>query len=89
MNAIAQFLSGGVTIGCLAIGFFFYQFWKATRDKFFAAFAAAFWLLAVERIVLIATAPMHEWEPYVYLIRFAAFLMILGAIISKNLKGSG
>ena len=76
-------------VGFLVIGLFFYQFWKQTKDRFFAAFAVAFWILAAERIVLLASAPAHEWEPFVYLIRFAAFAMILGAIVSKNLEKPG
>jgi hypothetical protein len=88
MNLTAQFLSGGVMIGCLAIGLFFHEFWRTTRDKFFIGFATAFWMLAVERVVLLWTAPLHEWEPYVYFIRFAAFLLMLVSIVSKNLRES-
>lgn len=86
---ISQFLSGAIMLGFLAIGFFFFRFWKKTRDSLFATFAAAFWVLAVERVLLLATttepdAGMHEMRPYVYLVRFTAFMLIIVAFLMKN-----
>lgn len=78
-------------VGSLAIGFFFFRFWKKTRDNLFAVFAASFWVLAAERVVLLATAggigpdsSLHEQRPYVYLIRFFAFMLIIVAFLMKN-----
>jgi hypothetical protein len=76
-------------MGFLTIGFFFYRFWVKTRDSLFAVFAAAFWVLAVERLLLLATtteadAAMHEMRPYVYLVRFTAFMLIIVAFLLKN-----
>jgi hypothetical protein len=88
---ISQFLSGGITIGFLAIGYFFLRFWKKTHDSLFAVFAASFWVLAIERVLLLATlsgtdldAPTHEMRPYVYMIRFFAFMLIIAAFLLKN-----
>jgi hypothetical protein len=88
---ISQFLSGGIMVGFLAIGFFFLRFWQKTRDSLFAVFAASFWVLAVERVLLLATAAgfqpdgeTHELRPYVYLIRFFAFMLIIAAFLLKN-----
>jgi hypothetical protein len=88
---IAHFLSGGIMVGFLAIGYFFFRFWKKTRDSLFAVFAASFWVLAAERVVLLATTRgvgpdslIHEQRPYVYLIRFFAFLLIIAGFGLKN-----
>ena len=48
------FTSGGVMVGFLAIGFFFFRFWRKTKDSLFAVFSASFCVLAVERVVLLA-----------------------------------
>jgi hypothetical protein len=88
---ISQFLSGGIMVGFLAIGLFFLRFWQKTHDSLFAVFAASFWVLAIERVLLLATAgslqpasEVHEMRPYVYLIRFFAFMLIIAAFLLKN-----
>ena len=45
--AVNMFLAGMVTAGFLAGGLFFARFWVRSRDCLFLAFAAAFWLLAL------------------------------------------
>jgi hypothetical protein len=85
-----QFLSGGIMVGFLACGFFFYRFWKKTRDTLFAVFAVSFWILAVERIFLLATVNLgdltgqHELREHVYWFRFIAFMLIIIAFVLKN-----
>lgn len=88
---ISQFLSGGIMVGFLASGYFFLRFWQKTRDSLFAVFATAFLILAVERILLLATANVgdptggtHELRGYVYWIRFSAFMLIIVAFALKN-----
>lgn len=71
-------------MGFWAIGYFFFRFWKKTGDGLFAAFSAAFWVLSMERLVLLLTDPTDERRPLVYLIRFFAFLLISFAIFLKN-----
>jgi len=78
-------------LGFLAIGYFFLRFWQKTRDSLFAVFAAAFWVLALERVLLLATATnlqgdsaAQELRPYIYLIRFFAFMLIIAAFLLKN-----
>ena len=82
-------------LGFWAIGFFFYRFWQKTRDTLFAVFAAAFWVLAIERILLLATTSnpyvetsVHEMRPYVYWIRFSAFMLIIVAFVLKNRRSN-
>lgn len=71
-------------LGFWAIGLFFFRFWWKTRDALFGAFAAAFWVLGIERVVLLLTRSDHELRPLVYLIRLSAFLLIATAIFLKN-----
>lgn len=71
-------------LGFWAIGLFFFRFWRKTRDGLFGIFAGAFWVLGIERIVLLLTNPEHELRPLAYLIRFFAFLLIAMAIFQKN-----
>jgi len=92
---ISQFLSGGIMVGFLASGYFFLRFWKKTRDSLFAVFAAAFFILAIERIFLLATVNVsdpsggtHELRGYVYWIRLTAFLLILIAFLLKNRRST-
>ena len=92
---ISQFLSGGIMLGFLAIGFFFFRFWQKTGDSLFAVFAASFWVLAAERVLLLwlsggigPDSVLHEQRPYVYLIRFFAFLLIIIAFLIKNRRAA-
>ena len=85
---IAAFLSGAVMLGFAAVGLFFLQSWRRTGDRLFGFFALAFGLLATERWVLVLLSAAHEPRYSVYLIRLAAFVVILIAIIDKNRTGS-
>jgi len=81
-----DFISGLVTMGFLVAGLFFLRFWKRTHDRLFAAFAGAFWLLAANQgMVTLIDAPREELS-WVYLLRVAAFSLIIYAIISKNIE---
>ena len=79
-----QFLHGAAMMGFLTIGLFFLRFHRRTRERLFAIFASAFFVLALERVVLSVVDPQAEIRPYVYLIRLAAFLLIIIAIVDKN-----
>ena len=79
-----DFLSGAVSLGFLVCGAFFLRFWKRTREPLFLAFSLAFVLLGVAQTVLaLANIPTEE-RGSLYLIRLAAFTLILAAIYRKN-----
>jgi amino acid transporter len=87
-DALKSLVTGAMVMGYLTAGLFFLRFWRDTRDRLFAIFAGAFWLLAVQRAVL--TLAMHEGDPgavWIYGLRLLAFLLILFAIIDKNRSG--
>jgi hypothetical protein len=64
-------------------GLFFLRFWRQTRDRLFAIFAIAFWILSLNYILL-PTQPTEEVLPLHYMVRFFAFLLILVGILDKN-----
>ena len=80
------FLSGAACMAFAAGGLFFLRFWRRTQDRFFLAFAGAFWLLALQAATVLGNIP-DEARSWTYLLRLAAFLLIIAAIVSKNRKG--
>lgn len=77
-------LAGAIMVACWVAGLFFLNFWKKSRDRLFLIFALAFWGLTLERLTLVLIDPANEVRPYVYLMRLAAFLLLLFAIWDKN-----
>lgn len=88
MAMMNTFLSGGILAMSFAVGLFFLKFWKKSEDRLFAIFAVAFWLLALERVALFLTIDADETQPYVYLFRLTAFVLITIAVIDKNRRSS-
>jgi membrane-associated PAP2 superfamily phosphatase len=78
------FLGGAVSMGFLIAALFFVRFWRSTRDRLFLYFASAFVVLMGERIIRELLAIKNEWVPLIYLLRLAAFILILIAIVDKN-----
>ena len=79
-----HFLSGAVSLGFFVCALFFLRFWKRTRDGLFMAFALAFSLLGLGQAILaLANIPTEE-RGSIYLIRLAAFALIILAILRKN-----
>lgn len=81
----AAFINGALTMGFAVAGFFFLRFWARTRDGLFIAFALAFWLLALNAGLVILLGQPREELSFVYLLRLAAFLLIIVAILRKNM----
>lgn len=79
-----QILRGAVAMGFWVAGLFFLRFWRQTRDRLFALFALAFFILSVNRAGLAISALRGETADYQYWIRLVAFLLILAAILDKN-----
>ena len=83
-----DFLSGAVALGFFTCGLFFLRFWNRTRDQLFLAFALAFGLLGLGQTILaLANIPTEE-RGSLYLIRLAAFAVIIFAILRKNRSAS-
>jgi membrane protein CcdC involved in cytochrome C biogenesis len=84
MTALNTFMSGAIAMGFGVISLFFYSFWRRSRISLFGLFGLAFTLLAIERIVLIWSDAQDEFKPFIYLIRLAAFLVIIIGIVVQN-----
>jgi hypothetical protein len=80
MKTAVIFMSGILTCGYAVAALYFVRFWRQTRDRLFACFALAFLLLAVQRALI----TMLEPSDTMFVIRLAAFLVILFAIWDKN-----
>jgi hypothetical protein len=77
-------ISGILVAGDAVAGLFFLRFWLASRDRLFAMFAAAFWILGIQRLLLAVTRTIFEDQALFYTLRLAAFVIIIAAIIDKN-----
>jgi len=83
---LVYFLSGAVTFGFFVAGLFFLRFWRRTGDTLFLAFSLAFGLLGVAQSIIAVTNVYFEDRSVAYLIRLAAFAIIIVAIGRKNRK---
>ncbi len=77
------FLLGGVSTGSAVVGLYFLRFWRQTRDRLFAIFALAFFVLSANWTAL-AFIAKDEVRTVLYMVRLLAFLLILLGILEKN-----
>jgi zinc transporter ZupT len=84
-----DFLAGAVTLGYAVAAVLFLRFWRRTADRLFLAFAAGFVLLATNQVLAAALEAGDERTPYVYSLRVLGFVLILWAIVDKNLSRGG
>lgn len=77
-------LAGAAIVSLMVIAMFLLRFWRRTRDRLFLFFAGAFLILMLERVIRALMTVETEWAPYVYLVRLAAFTLIIIAIVDKN-----
>jgi hypothetical protein len=80
-----EMLSGALLFSYFIAGIHFFRFWKRTGDRLFLHFAAAFWLFAVNQLATSIPVVAGETEGYEYLLRILGFVIILVAIVDKNL----
>ena len=79
-----DFLSGAVAFGFVVCCLFFLRFWSGTKDRLFLAFALAFALLGLSQAVLVLANIPTEERGALFLLRLAAFTLIILAILDKN-----
>lgn len=85
MSPIPNFLGGAIVFGYALIGLFFLKFWRKTGDGFFGYFAFAFFTLGIGRIIEGVVRGNEAAAPAVYLFRLLAFVIIIFAIMHKNI----
>jgi hypothetical protein len=82
----ADFFAGMITMGYFVASAFFFRFWVRTADALFMAFSVAFLLMAISSALTALLALPYEERSWLYVIRLAAFSLLIGAILSKNLQ---
>lgn len=81
---LAIFVAGAIAMGYVVIGLFFLRFWRRTGDRFFMIFGIAFGLLAANNAASYLTGAAQREPTWIYLIRLAAFVLIIIAVVTKN-----
>lgn len=84
LDPMFYLLSGLIIAGDLVAALFFLKFWRRSDDILFAIFAAAFLLLALGQGMLALTDVPVEERSWIYLLRLAAFILIIFGIVHKN-----
>lgn len=84
-----QFLNGAIAMASIMCSMFFFRGWRHSADRLLLAFAIAFALFAFERIALACLREINETRPEVYLMRLAAYSIIILAILRKNFEEQG
>ena len=77
-------LHGAMGMGTLTIGLFFLRFFRERRDTLFLLFGVAFWLFALNHVVLAFVDAAAESTVGAYIIRLVGFALIMAAIVLKN-----
>jgi hypothetical protein len=83
---LVAFSSGAAGLECLIAGLFFLRFWRRTGERLFLAFAVAFWLLGANSALPTLLGRPAQAHGEIYLLRLAAFLLIILAILGKNFR---
>jgi len=83
-NALNGVVSGALLMGYAVAALFFLRFWSASRERLFALFSLAFSVLAVQRLAITLTRETMEDQTVFYLLRLAAYVIIIIAIVDRN-----
>ena len=86
MTGLEGLVAGGLAAGFLVLAAFFLRFWGRTREGLFLVFSAAFALMALNQALPALLDVPQEDRGGIYLIRLAAFVLIIVAVVAKNLK---
>ena len=81
---INDFLGGAIVMGFAVAALMFLKFWRRTREPLFLAFSGSFLLLGVTQGLLSLGDFVDEQRSWLYLLRLAAFLLILLALWLQN-----
>ena len=81
---MTMFVAGLLVMGYAMAALFFGRFYRQSHDRLFLYFAAGFALLALQRFSLAVAVLLPMPELTYYLLRLAAFVVILVGILDKN-----
>lgn len=85
---MTEFLDGVAFAGFLAVAVWFARAWLHSHDRLLLAFAVAFSIFAINRVLLAAAERADETHTALYLLRAAGFLVIIAAVVDRN-RGTG
>jgi asparagine N-glycosylation enzyme membrane subunit Stt3 len=80
-----DFFSGLIAGGFAVCFLFFLRFWSRTKDGLFLGFSLTFALLAISQALSTLLGLPQEERSWIYLLRLAAFLILIVAILRKNM----
>jgi len=86
---MANFVGGVIAMGYATAAAFFLRFFTRTRDRLFLAFCGAFLLMAMNQTLQIVLGIPREEQSPIFLLRLTAFLLIIVAILRKNMGDGG
>jgi hypothetical protein len=82
-----DFFAGALTMTYVLAAAYFVHFWRRAGERLFIAFGIAFGLLALNQFAIALIGAADERGNYAYVLRVIAFLLIVAAIVDKNLVG--
>jgi len=85
---VDDFLLGAIAMASLVIGAVFLRYAVRTCERLFVFFTAFFWLDGMGRVVQ-ALDGLGDDSASTYLIRLAAFALIIVGVLEKNLRRKG
>ena len=80
-----EYLSGAVTVGFVVAATLFARSWRRTGEPLFLVLGIAFVLLALNQALAQWLGEGDERVGYTYVLRVLGFLLVLRAIVDKNL----
>ena len=89
MTPLNHLLLGAIAMATTLVGLIFLRHWQDSRDRFFLFFALSFFLEGGNRVALAFSLAPHEGIPWHYLVRLAAYVLIILAILDKNRPAPG
>lgn len=78
------FIAGMIVMGFCVAALLFTRYWRRTGDPFFLVFAAFFCLSAASQLLVVFSGSGSEQGTWIFVVRFAAFALLLVAILKKN-----
>ncbi|MFN3462985.1 MAG: DUF5985 family protein [Terricaulis sp.] len=82
----SEYFAGMITMGYFVASAFFFRFWIRSSDNLFLAFSVAFLLIAISSALTVLLSLPYEERSWLYLIRLAAFVLLIVAILGKNVR---
>ena len=83
-----NFLLGFIAACSLIAGFFFLRFYRSTRDPLFLAFLIFFVVQGCTNAPILELSQPNLGTPMIFLVRLLSVLVVLAAILWKNVAKS-